>query len=56
MVSATALNSVLAIGVVCVVIGLVAYRIAWSGPFLVLLSRTGLLPRSWRRWIEGNRH
>jgi hypothetical protein len=33
-----------------VVLGLIAFRLLWSAPFV---AKLGLLPKSWQRWILG---
>lgn len=45
--------AIISLGTTIVIVGLVLYRMLWSGPFLVALSRAGLLPQGWRRWILG---
>ena len=52
MTSASAMTSILTIGTVVVVVSLVAYRLLWSAPHA---AKLGILPRSWRRWIFGDR-
>lgn len=47
------LATIISVGTIFFVIGLVLYRLLWSGPFLAALSRAGVLPQSWRRWILG---
>ena len=52
MTSASAMTSILAIGTVAIVVSLVAYRLLWSAPHV---AKLGILPKSWRRWIFGDR-
>lgn len=46
----TPIATLLTIGTVVFVIGLVAYRLLWSAP---LIARLGVLPKNWQRWIFG---
>jgi hypothetical protein len=50
--TSTPLATIFALGTVLFVTGLVAYRLLWSAP---LIAELGIVPKSWQRWILGER-